>query len=80
MPANLCFRQKDTVPIDASAKQYHIQFSNKNVEFNYYFGNGLVWDFYVMFARCPILTEKDSCQNQYIRRIHHKIKKGLLVA
>ena len=47
-------------------------------EYNYCHWNGLVWDFCIMVDRYPFLSAKHFCQNQYIRRIHHKIKKGRL--
>ena len=77
MLVHMCCRQKDRVPIDAEAKLDHVQFRNKNVEYNHCLGNGLVWDFCIMFTPF-FLSAKHSDQNQYIRRIHHKIKKGQL--
>lgn len=35
MLVHMCCRQKDRVPIDAAAKLDHVQFRNKNVEYNY---------------------------------------------
>jgi hypothetical protein len=79
MLVHMCCRQKDRVPIDAAAKLDHVQFRDKkNVEYNHCLGNGLVWGFCIMVDRYPFLSAKHSGQNQYIRRIHHKIKKGRL--
>jgi hypothetical protein len=75
MLVRMCCRQKDRVAIDAAAKLDHVQFRNKNVEYNYCLENDLVWDFCIMVDRYPFLSAKHSCQTNTLDEYTIKLKK-----